>query len=262
MISKFQEVPVEKKLRDLYDLQLIDSRIDEINSLIENFPIEIHEIENEVKKLQNKVEKIQKEISVYRSSLQKKKEIIKEDENYIKKYKTQQDKILNHRELKSLSKEIEYQELEIELANKNIKDFEIQLSQKESLLEKDEILYKKKKEHVLKKRKELYRVIQNYQKEQKILLKYSVLFSKKIEPNLLNKYNSIRSKVKNGLAIVTVDRGASGGSFFIIPTQEYLDIIQRQKIVIDAHSGCIVIDAALAEEERKRIFDYQNFIDH
>lgn len=253
MASKPQEVSVEEKLRALYDLQLIDSRIDEIKLLMGNLPLEVQELDNDVKDIKNKSQQLKQEVDASQSAMQEKKDLIKDAEALIKKYRAQQDKVRNNREFESLGKEIEYQELEIELANKRAKEFELTIAQKKDLFEELEALCDEKKEHLSQKRKEFDQILQKHEEERKDLMERASVFSKNIEARLLHLYKRIRSKAKNGLAIVPVERGASGGSFFTIPPQKCLDIAQRKKVVIDEHSGRILIDAALAAEERQKI---------
>ncbi|WP_103327241.1 zinc ribbon domain-containing protein [Bacteroidetes bacterium endosymbiont of Geopemphigus sp.] len=253
MASKPQEVSVEEKLRALYDLQLIDSHIDEIKLFMGNLPLEVQELDNEVNDIQNKSQQLQQEIDASQSGMQEKKNLIKDAEVLIKKYRDQQDKVRNNREFESLDKEIEYQELEIELANKRAKEFELIIAQKKDLYEEFNVLCSEKKEYLYQKRKEFDQMLQKHEEERIDLMEKATVFSKNVESRLLQLYKRIRSKAKNGLAIVPVERGASGGSFFTIPPQKCIDIAQRKKVVIDEHSGRILIDAALAEEERQKI---------
>lgn len=253
MSIKPQEVSVEEKLRALYDLQLIDSRVDQVKLLIGNLPLEVQELDKEIKGIQSKIHEIEQEIELFQDKMKEKKELIKNAEALIKKYRTQQDKVRNNREFESLKKEIEYQELETELSNKRIKEFELTIAQKESIAQEFGLTFTEKQKHLSEKQKEFNKILQKHEQQQNSLSEKALAFSKNIEPRLLELYKRIRSRAKNGLAIVPVERGASSGSFFTIPPQKCLDIAQRKKVVIDEHSGSILIDAALAEEERQKI---------
>ena len=91
------------------------------------------------------------------------------------------------------------------------------------------------------------------EKEETFLTQKSTEFEGSIEERLLAAYKRIRSSVRNGLAVVSIERGASAGSFFTIPPQTQVEIAARKKIITDEHSGRILVDAALADEEREKM---------
>lgn len=251
--AKKQEISVEEKLRALYDLQLIDSRLDEIRNTRGELPLEVEDLSDDVAQLGTRVSKTEDEIKDLENEIRLKKEDIKASEALIKKYAKQQDNVRNNREFESLSKEIEFQELEIQLSEKRIKEFKARIEQKENF--KEEIVTKldSMKEYLGHKKDELDGIIKETEIEEKFLLEKSKEFSESIEERLLKAYNRIRSSVKNGLAIVPVHRDASFGSFFTIPPQVQMDIAQRKKIITDEFSGRILVDAELAEEEKQKI---------
>ncbi|XCI75434.1 MAG: hypothetical protein ABI045_01570 [Flavobacteriales bacterium] len=257
MASKIQEltVTVEDKLRALYKLQLIDSRIDEIKNLRGGLPLEIQDLEGELKILSQEIEDIQQDISKLEKGIEEKRVEIKVSEALIKKYKVQQDKVRNNREFEALNKEIEYQSLEIELAQKRIKESFTRIDQKKASFEELEEFYTSKEEHLSRKKDELDKIVLENQGEEKILTEKSEAFSKEIESRLLQTYRKIRKGVKDGLAVVPVQRGASVGSYLFIPPQIHSELAQRKNIIIDEHSGRILIDAALAEEVEQEIHD-------
>ena len=187
-MAKKVEYSVEERLRALYDLQLIDSRIDKIRSVRGELPLEVEDLEDEVSGLGVRIEKIEAELEEFENGIKDKLNKIEESKALIKKYNDQQKNVRNNRAFESLSKEIEYQELE-----------------------------------------------------------------SKIDDSLLVSYQKIRSSVKNGLAVVPVERGASAGSFFVIPPQVQLDISSRKKFIIDEHSGRILVDKELANEEETKM---------
>ncbi|XOD68554.1 MAG: zinc ribbon domain-containing protein [Flavobacteriales bacterium AspAUS03] len=253
MVSKIQELTVEEKLRALYKLQLIDSRIDEIKNLRGGLPLEIQDLEDELKTLAQKIEDIQQEISKFEKEIEEKRVEIKAAEAFIKKYKVQQDKVRNNREFEALNKEIEYQSLGIELAQKRIKESFTRIDQKKTSLEELEEFYTGKEEHLSRKKDELEKIVLENQGGEKILMEKSEAFSKEIEPRLLQTYRRIRKGVKDGLAVVPVQRGASVGSYLFIPPQIHSELAQRKNFIIDEHSGRILIDATLAEEVEQEI---------
>ena len=152
-----------------------------------------------------------------------------------------------------MSKEIEFQELEIQLAEKRIKEFKVKIEQKNEVIANTQEKLEKQQQHLEHKKSELDDILKETEKEEKLLLAKSEEFAETIDNHLLNAYKRIRNKVKNGLAVVSIERGASGGSFFTIPPQVQLEIATRKKITIDEHSGRILVDAALAAEEKEKI---------
>ncbi|HPE82499.1 MAG TPA: hypothetical protein PLV43_02170 [Aequorivita sp.] len=247
------EVTVEEKLRALYDLQLIDSRIDEIRSVRGELPLEVEDLEDEVAGMNIRLEKLKADLEVIEDLIKEKKNNIEESKALIKKYSAQQDNVRNNREYNSLSKEIEFQELEIQLAEKNIKEYRAQIEQKSLVIEETKGRFEERSEHLKHKQGELNEILKETEKEEQTLIKESNTFEAQIEPRLIKAYKRIRNNVKNGLAIVAVERGASGGSFFIIPPQVQVEIASRKKIITDEHSGRILVDPDLANEEREKM---------
>ena len=182
-----------------------------------------------------------------------KKNIIEESKSTIKKYEEQQKNVRNNREFDSLNKEIEYQELEAQLAEKRIKENLLKIDNKKELLDEVKSQFTAKEEALDAKKKELTEIVAETEKEEKILLEESEKASKSIDDRLLKAYKRIRGASKNGLAVVPVERGASGGSFIKIPPQVQLDIAARKKIIVDEHSGRILVDAELAEEQNTKM---------
>ncbi|WP_185869184.1 zinc ribbon domain-containing protein [Blattabacterium cuenoti] len=253
MSRKIQEaITVVDKLRALYNLQLIDSRIDEIRKFRRNVPMEIKSLEEELNKMKKNIEDIREDILSIKENIDKQNKNIKSSEKLIKKYEKQKDNVKNHKELYSLDKEIDYQKLEIQLSKKIIKELNIKINKRKDILEKKEDFLKKKEEHLFHKKKELKSILLENDKEEKILREKSLCFSKKVDNSLLQIYKKIRSGVKNGLAIAPVQRGAPLGSYLAITPQKYSELIQRNKLLIDEHSGRILIDSELAEEEEKK----------
>lgn len=252
-MAKKKEVTVEEKLRALYDLQLIDSRIDEIRNVRGELPLEVEDLQDEVTGLNTRLSNLSEDVSNLETDINNKKIGIEESKGLIKKYEEQQNKVRNNREFDSLAKETEYQELEIQLYEKRIKEFQVKIEQKNEIIEVTKEKLEKQQQHLDHKKSELDAILKETEKEEKLLLNKSKEFSDSIDNHLLNAYTRIRNKVKNGLAVVSIERGASGGSFFTIPPQIQLEIATRKKITIDEHSGRILIDAVLAAEEKEKI---------
>ncbi|MGB6268485.1 MAG: C4-type zinc ribbon domain-containing protein [Olleya sp.] len=252
-MAKTKEATVEERLRALYDLQLIDSRIDEIRSVRGELPLEVSDLEDEVAGLKTRLEKLEDSLSSVDAEISSKKNLIEESKTLIKKYSEQQKNVRNNREFNSLTKEIEYQELEIELAEKHIREFKAQIEQKKAVITQTKEHNKERETHLKHKKSELDAILKETEKEEKALIEKSDDYKKKIEARLVKAYNRIRVNVKNGLAVVPIERGASGGSYFTIPPQVQMEIAARKKIITDEHSGRILVDATLADEQRVKM---------
>ncbi len=247
------EVTVEDKLRALYDLQLIDSRVDEIRNVRGELPLEVEDLEDEVLGLKTRMDKLKTDLETINYEIGAKKNLIEEAKVLIKKYADQQKNVRNSREFNSLAKEVEFQELEIQLAEKNIKEFKVQIEQKKEVISETKERLSERESHLKHKKSELDAILAETDKEEKALLAKSEKFEKQIEDRLVQAYKRIRNNVKNGLAVVPIERGASGGSFFTIPPQVQVEIASRKKIITDEHSGRILVDPVLAEEEQQKM---------
>ncbi len=247
------EVTVEDKLRALYDLQLIDSRVDEIRNVRGELPLEVQDLEDDVLGLKTRMDKLKTDVETINYEITAKKNLIDEAKVLIKKYAEQQKNVRNSREFNSLAKEVEFQELEIQLAEKNIKEFKVQIEQKKEVVAETKEKLTERDAHLKHKKNELDAILAETDKEEKELLAKSEKFEKLIEARLIQAYKRIRNNVKNGLAVVPIERGASGGSFFTIPPQVQVEIASRKKIITDEHSGRILVDPVLAEEEQEKM---------
>ncbi|MDT0642441.1 hypothetical protein RM553_06310 [Zunongwangia sp. F363] len=252
-MAKKNDVTVEEKLRALYDLQLVDSRIDEIRNVRGELPLEVEDLEDEVAGLNTRLEKLEADIEVVENDIKTKKNLIDEAKTTIKKYSEQQKNVRNNREFNALSKEIEFQELEIELAEKHIKEYKAQIEQKKEVIAQTQERLDERKKHLDHKKNELDEILAETEKEEQALIDKSAEYEQNIEERLVKAYKRIRTNVKNGLAIVPVERGASGGSYFTIPPQVIMEIAGRKKIITDEHSGRILVDEDLAREEQEKM---------
>ena len=252
-MAKKKELTVEERLRALYDLQLIDSRVDEIRNVRGELPLEVRDLEDEVEGFKLRLQKLQDSLTDIDNQIKGKKNLIEEAKALIKKYNEQQKNVRNNREFNSLAKEVEFQELEIQLAEKHIKEFKAQIEQKKEVIEGTKERLKEREEHLKHKKGDLDAILAETEKEEKVLLEKSEEYKTKIEERLAKAYTKIRTNVKNGLAVVAIERGASGGSYFTIPPQVQVEIASRKKIITDEHSGRILVDAELAEEQRVKM---------
>ena len=252
-MAKKKEISVEEKLRSLFDLQIIDSRIDEIRNVRGELPLEVEDLESEIAGMDLKLEQLNSELNDFDFGIKENKNIIESANDLIAKYADKLKNVRNNREYNSIVKEEEYQQLEIQLAEKKIKELKVQIEQKKETIGVLTEQLGVKTNHLTAKKEELDEIMQETAKEETLLMKQSAAFEEKIDDRLIVAYKRIRGSVKNGLAIVPIERGASGGSYFTIPPQVQMEIASRKKIITDEYSGRILVDAELAEEEYVKI---------
>ncbi|RZJ67533.1 MAG: hypothetical protein EOO45_15350 [Flavobacterium sp.] len=252
-MANIKELSVEDKLRALYDLQLIDSRIDEIRNVRGELPLEVDDLEDEVAGLSTRLEKLKADLESIEEQINAKKIAIEDHKTAIKKYTEQQKNVRNNREFNSLSKEIEFQELEIQLSEKHIKEMRASIEHKKEVVSQSSEKLDAKSNHLQHKKSELDAIMSETQKEETFLTEKSAEYEALIEERLIAAYKRIRTSVRNGLAVVSIERGASAGSYFTIPPQTQMEIAARKKIITDEHSGRILVDSALADEEKEKM---------
>ncbi len=252
-MAKKAELSVEERLRALYDLQLIDSRVDEIRNIRGELPLEVRDLEDEVEGLNTRLEKLNSTLELIDNDIKAKKNLMEEAKSLIKKYGEQQKNVRNNREFNSITKEIEFQELEIQLAEKHIKEYRVQIEQKKEVITETKERLKDRQTHLKHKKSELNAILAETEKEENALIEKSNQYQEQIDDRLVSAYHRIRENVKNGLAVVAIERGASGGSFFTIPPQVQVEIASRKKVITDEHSGRILVDAQLAEEQKAKM---------
>ena len=252
-MAKKKEITVEEKLRALYDLQIIDSRIDEIRNVRGELPLEVEDLENEIEGMNVKLAQLNDDMAAFETAVKEHKNTIEEANELIAKYADKLNNVRNNREYNSIVKEEEFQKLEIELAEKKIREIKVQTEHKKETIAALTEQQADKQKHLDAKKSELDEIMKETEKEETALIEQSSVFEAKIEERLVKAYKRIRGSVKNGLAVVPVERGASGGSFFTIPPQVQMEIASRQKIITDEYSGRILVDAQLAEEEKENI---------
>ena len=245
--EKMQELTVEEKLQNLYELQRIDTEIDKIKTLRGELPLEVQDLEDEIAGLETRIENLKVELGELDKTSSTRKMDIKKAEEAIKKYSEQLDNVRNNREYDALSKEIEFQKLEIELQEKRIREAQKAKAEKEALLEESKKRYEDKVSDLEAKKGELNDIINETHKDEESLQTKSEELAATIDERLLTAYRRIRSNARNGLAVVTVDRDACGGCFNKIPPQRQLDIRSRKKIIVCEYCGRILIDKYICD---------------
>ncbi|HNS16506.1 MAG TPA: C4-type zinc ribbon domain-containing protein [Bacteroidales bacterium] len=245
------EISVEQKLIALYSLQQIDSQIDRIRIIRGELPLEVQDLEDEIIGLETRIENYNEEVASLEKSIKDKQLTIKESQNLIKRYEEQQQNVRNNREYDSLSKEIEYQTLEIQLAEKRIKEFRLSLEQKQTEIAEAQENFNERQSDLRLKQKELEDIVTETDKEEKTLVEKSNDNQKFIEERLVRAYKRIRKNARNGLAVVQIERDACGGCFSKIPPQRQLDIRMHKKIIVCEYCGRILVDSSIAEALNK-----------
>ncbi|MDP4239661.1 MAG: C4-type zinc ribbon domain-containing protein [Bacteroidota bacterium] len=245
-IKAEKEITVEEKLKALYELQKAVSKIDEIKILRGELPLEVQDLEDEIIGLNTRLENFETELAEITATIATKKVEIEESRIKIAKYKEQQDNVRNNREYDNLSKEIEFQTLEIELCEKRIREFTASLETKQAEQKSTaEQLVERKLDLDLKKG-ELNEIVSETKQEEEKLREHAKEIESHIEPRLVAAFKRIRKNARNGLAVVYVQRDACGGCFNKIPAQRQLDIRLRKKIIVCEYCGRILVDQELA----------------
>ncbi len=240
------DLSVEEKLKTLYQLQTTLSGIDEKRALRGELPLEVQDLEDEIAGLNTRIEKIENEIQDFEAAVKMKRGEIADAQASVDRYQKQLDEVKNNREYDTLTKEIEYQSLEIELCNKKIKEALIHIEERKNDLN-SAMEQKAEREMALKEKKsELNEIMQETKEEEERLKEKAAELEQKIEPRLLNSFKRIRKSARNGLGIVYVQRDACGGCFNKIPPQRQLDIKIHKKIIVCEYCGRIMIDPELA----------------
>ena len=245
-MAKAKQSTVEEKLIALYTLQSIDTEIDKIKILRGELPLEVQDLEDEIAGLQTRVTNINDEIAAFDGSIKEKESLILDSKALMKKYDEQLKNIRNNREFDSLNKEIEFQTLEIELAEKRIKEAKASIVAKMDTISGAKMRLQDRSADLDAKNAELDGIIAERKKDEEKLGKQSVVAEKVIDERLLNAYKRLRGSVRNGLAVVPVLRDACGGCFNSVPPQRQMDIAARKKVIVCEHCGRVLVDKVMA----------------
>lgn len=240
------ELSIERKLMTLYSLQQIDSQIDKIKIIRGELPLEVQDLEDEIIGLQTRIEKFDEEVKTYEKQIAEKKLSIKESNALIKKYEEQQMNVRNNREYDSITKEIDFQNLEIQLSEKRIKEYTFNLEAKLDQIRESKSILKERESDLRIKKAELNDIVEETEKEENALIKKSKEYNTLIEERLVMAYNRIRLNARNGLGVVQIERDACGGCFNKIPPQHQLDIRMHKKIIVCEYCGRILVDDEIA----------------
>ena len=241
-----KEMSVEQKLQALYELQTTLTAIDEKRALRGELPLEVQDLEDEIAGLDTRIEKIDTEIKEFLSAITMKKGEVQEAQANLERYNNQLNEVRNNREYDSLSKQIDYERLEVELCNKKIKEATDQVAYRTNDLEIAKTEREERQKDLDEKKSELEDILAETREEETMLKERAKDLEVKIEPRLLSSFKRIRKSARNGLGIVYVQRDACGGCFNKIPPQRQLDIKMHKKIIVCEYCGRILIDPELA----------------
>ena len=247
------ELSVEEKLKTLYQLQTTLSAIAEKKALRGELPLEVQDLEDEIEGLTIRIDKIKREIDEFQKAVSQKKAEINEAQASVERYKEQLNDVKNNREYDTLSKEIEFQTLEIELCNKKIREAQTRIEEKTNELHENEEAIKDRQSDLDIKKSELDEIMEETRAEEEKLKEKVTELEAKIEPRLLTSFKRIRKNARNGLGIVYVQRDACGGCFNKIPPQRQLDIKMHKKIIVCEYCGRIIVDPELAGIKAEKV---------
>ncbi len=242
------QLKVERTLKALYSLQQIDSQVDRIRIIRGELPLEVQDLEHEIVGLETRIDNFKLDVENIDKTISEKKEEIKNSLSLIKRYEEQQMNVRNNREYDSLTKEIEFQSLEMQLAEKRINENKAILEAKKEEIERSqEVLDERRKDLEIKK-SELADIVLETEKEEKELIGRSENQRGVIDDRLMTAYQRIRKNARNGLAVVKIERDACGGCFNKIPPQHQLDIMMHKKIIVCEYCGRILVDDNIASQ--------------
>ncbi|MCF8459235.1 MAG: hypothetical protein K9G46_00795 [Flavobacteriales bacterium] len=236
---------VEEKLKALHNLQTIDSEIDRIRTIRGELPLEVQDLEDDIAGLETRLQNLTDEVNAFEDAIVQRKNMITDAITAIKKYEEQQGKVRNNREFDALNKEIEFQNLEIQLCEKKMNEFKANIESKNSLIEVAKSNFEERQKDLVAKKAELDSIIAETEKDEAKLTKQSSAAEKVIEDRLITAYKRIRENSLNGLAVVKIERSACGGCFNKIPPQRILDISLRKKIIVCEHCGRVLVDSEI-----------------
>jgi len=241
-MAQVKEYSVEEKLTSLIKLQKVDSKLDGLQILKGELPIEVSDLEDEIAGLNSRQNRIEEEINGIQQFIEDKKTIIKDSGDLVKKYEKQSDNVKNNREFEAINKEMEMQTLEVKLAEKHIKDATEDLAEKGRQLELAKKAIGAKETNLKAKKSELEKIIGETDKEEKQYKKLEEAARAAVEERLLISYDKIRNNYRNGLAVVPIERDSCGGCFNAIPPQKQSEVKQRKKIIVCENCGRILVD--------------------
>lgn len=246
-MARVREYSIQEKLESIIRLQKIDSKLDDINKLRGELPMEVKDLEDEIAGYQTRIDNVDANIKEIEEYIKERKQNGKDAEDALKKYEKQQNDVKNSREYEAINKQIEASELDIKEAEKDVKMAQSQIEDREGRKDETKQLIKERQEVLDLKQEELKKITTETEKEEKSLIKERKSAEEQVHPRLLISYNKIRENFRNGLAVVSVERDSCGGCHSAIPPQSQSEIRLRKKMTICEHCGRILVDEELTE---------------
>ena len=243
------EASVAEKLKVLWNLQQIDSQLDEIHILKGELPMEVSDLEDEIAGLDTRMKKLKATLKESEQEIARMQTMAKEADANIKRYQKQLEEVRNDREYEALQKEIELAKLDIQISEKKVREAKAGLDSKKDGLAVAEAKMEAKQKELDAKKVELQGIIEKTEQEESRLRAQSEKARKGIEERLLNAYDKTRRTYRNGLSVVTVERNSCGGCFNNVPPQVQLEIGLHKKIIACEHCGRILVDQSIAHPE-------------
>ncbi len=243
------ESTIAQRLEDLIRLQTIDSQIDELTQIRGDLPEEVRDLEDEIEGYETRIGKFTAEADGFQQEIDTQRQNIKEAEKLIKKYEEQQMNVRNSREFEAISKEIEAQQLDIQIFDKKIKEAQIRIDRKKEDIEALRHTLSERKKDLVTKKEELQHIVEESKEDEAKLVAERTEAAGHIEERLLFSYNRLRSNSRNGLAVAAVKRSACGGCFNQVPPQRQAEIRERKKIIVCEHCGRILASVESGELE-------------
>ena len=246
--------PVAEKLDILLRLQTIDSELDDIKKIRGALPEEVSDLEDEIAGYQTRYDKFEGDVKALEEEIDGYKNAIKESEALIKKYEEQQMNVRNNREYDAITKEVELQQLEIQISEKRTREAYAKIEQKNEQVTSTKELIEQRQKDLESKQQELDKIVAESEADEKSLLNKREKVAKEIgdaDRKLLDYYEKLRASLSNGLAVVKVVRGAAEGCNIIIPPQRIVEIKDKKRIIFDEYSGRILADVEEAEIEEE-----------
>lgn len=239
------DTPVAQRLEALAILQQIDSELDRLRQIRGGLPEEVRDLEDELEGLHTRIERLEEENAEARSEINERKRVIDDSRAAIKRYEEQLMEVKNSREYEAINKEMELAGLEILTSERKIGQIEEMMAARQEKIDEVTTTYNERKADLEAKQQELDTIVAETEKEEQALLKQSENAKQGIEDRLLSAYEKIRFNMRNGLAVVTMDRGACGGCFAVIPPQRQHEIRARKRVIVCENCGRILVDEKL-----------------
>ncbi len=246
-MARVREYSIQERLESIIKLQKIDSKLDEINKLRGELPMEVEDLEDEIAGYQTRIDNVNNNIAEIEEYIKERKQNQKDAKDALKKYEKQQNDVKNSREYEAINKQIEASELDIKEAEKDVKMAASQIEDREAKKAETDTLIAERNEVLNIKKEELKKIVAETEKEEKSLLKEREKAEQEVFPRLLVSYNKIRGNFRNGLAVVSVERDSCGGCHSAIPPQSQSEIRLRKRMTICEHCGRILVDEELTE---------------